>query len=418
MQLIPRHIRSQIVQALGDARVVCLLGARQAGKSTLIRSIADNEHPAQYLTLDDPATLALAREDPVGFLAGTERVAIDEVQRAPDLLLAIKRIVDTDPARGRFLLTGSANIVTHPRVADALPGRVDYLTLWPLSQEELRQSKSTFLENAFTGKTPTAGQPPIGRVGYAERIVKGGFPESVHADANRRAAFFDGYVGSILGREIDELVLVRDTEAAARVLRLAAARTAALTNLSSIARDLGIDHKTVGARLRSLEQLFMVLQLPAWHANLGHRVIRTPKLHIADSGLLCSLIGADEQRLVEDGELAGSVFETFAVTEIVRQASVGNLWPKALPHHYRDQAGNEVDLVMERASGEVIGVEVKASANPRPSRDASGLRLLRDKLGDRFRHGLLLHLGPDSIPIGERIAAVPLAAIWESGGAR
>lgn len=415
--LIPRHIRPQLVEALGDARVVCLLGARQAGKSTLIRAIADDEHPAQYLTLDDPATLALAREDPVGFLAEGKRLAIDEIQRAPDLLLAIKRIVDTDPARGRFLLTGSANVVTHPRVADALPGRVDYLTLWPLSQAELNRCRSTFLEDAFAGKTPSAGQPPIGRVGYAERIVKGGFPESVRANASRRTVFFDGYVGSILGREIDELVSVRDTEAAARVLRLAAARTAALTNLSSIGRDLGIDHKTVGARLRSLEQLFMVLQLPAWHANLGHRVIRTPKLHIADSGLLCSLIGADEQRLVEDGELAGSVFETFAVTEIVRQSSVGDLWPKLLPHHYRDQAGNEVDLVIERAGGEVIGVEVKATANPRP-RDASGLRLLRDKLGDRFRGGLLLHLGPDSISIGERISAVPLAAIWESGAAR
>lgn len=417
MDLIPRHIRPQIVEALGDSRVVCLLGARQAGKSTLIKSIASEEHPARYLTLDDPTTLALAREDPVGFLANAERLAIDEIQRAPDLLLAIKRIVDEEPAPGRFLLTGSANIITHPRVADALPGRVDYLTLWPLSQEELARRRSTFLDDAFAGETPTGGTPPLGRVGYADRIVKGGFPESVRAGTRRRTRFFDGYVGSILGREIDELVPVRDTEAATRVLRLAAARTAALTNLSSAGRDLGIDHKTVGARLRSLEQLFMVLRLPAWHANLGHRAIRTPKLHIADSGLLCSLIGADEQRLVEDGELAGSVFETFAVTEIVRQASVSGLWPQPRPHHYRDQAGNEVDLVMERASGEVIGVEIKASANPHP-RDASGLRLLRDKLGDRFRCGLLLHLGADSIPIGERISAVPLATVWESGSAR
>lgn len=417
MDLIPRHIRPQIVEALGDSRVVCLLGARQAGKSTLIKSIASEEHPARYLTLDDPTTLALAREDPVGFLANAERLAIDEIQRAPDLLLAIKRIVDEEPAPGRFLLTGSANIITHPRVADALPGRVDYLTLWPLSQEELARRRSTFLEDAFAGRTPGGGTPPVGRVGYADRIVKGGFPASVRAGASRRTRFFDGYVGSILGREVDELASVRDSEAAARVLRLAAARTAALTNLSAIARELGIDHKTVGSRLRSLEQLFIVLRLPAWHVNLGHRVARTPKLHIADTGLLCSLIGADAQRLVEDGELAGAVFETFAVTEIVRQTSIGDQWPRPRAHHYRDQAGNEVDLVVERAGGEVVGIEVKASANPRP-RDASGLRLLRDKLGDRFKGGLLLHLGSDSIPIGERISAVPLATVWESASAR
>jgi predicted AAA+ superfamily ATPase len=412
MEMIPRHIRPQLVEALDEARVACLLGARQSGKSTLVQAIASNEHPAQYLTLDDPATLKLAREDPVGFVAGEERLAIDEVQRAPDLLLAIKRVVDTDPARGRFLLTGSANIVTHPRVADALPGRVDYLTLWPFSQGELTGHRSAFLENAFAGKAPSARKPPIGRAGYAEQVVKGGFPEALRADAARRERFFSGYVNSVLGREIDELTPVRDTEAAARVLRLAAARSAALTNLSAIGRELGIDHKTVASRLRSLEQLFMVVRLPAWHANLGHRVTRTSKLHIADTGLLCSLIGVDEKRLVEDGGIAGAVFETFAVTEIVRQASAGSLWPKLLLHHYRDQAGNEVDLVMERASGEVVGVEVKASASPDP-RDTSGLKLLRDKLGDRFRLGVLLHLGADSIPVGERIAAVPLAALWQ-----
>lgn len=411
MRLIPRHIRPQLVDALADARVVCLVGARQSGKSTLVRAVAGDEHPARYLTLDDPATLELAREDPTGFVAGTERLAIDEIQRAPDLLLAIKRVVDTDPAPGRFLVTGSANIITHPRVADALPGRVDYMTLWPFSQGELAGRRSTFLEDAFMGKAPQVEQPPIGRAGYAERVVKGGFPEAVRADAVRRQRFFSGYVGSILGREIDELATVRDTEAAARVLRLAAARSAALTNLSSIGRELGIDHKTVANHLYNLEQLFMVVRLPAWHANLGHRVIRTPKLHIADAGLLCSLIGVDAKRLEEDGGIAGSVFETFAVTEIVRQASVSDLSPKLFLHHYRDQPGHEVDLVLELASGEVVGIEVKASATPR-LRDAAGLKLLRDRLEDRFRLGILLHLGSESIPLGERISAVPLAGLW------
>lgn len=182
--------------------------------------------------------------------------------------------------------------------------------------------------------------------------------------------------------------------------------------MSAIGRELGIDHKTAGNHLRSLEQLFMVVRLPAWHANLGHRVVRTPKLHIADSGLLCSLIGADAERLAIDGTLAGSVFETFAVTEILRQAGSSALTPGLALHHYRDQPGNEVDLVLERFNGDVVGIEVKASASPHP-RDAAGLKLLRDQLGDRFKQGLLLHLGGTTIPIGDRISVTPLAALWE-----
>jgi uncharacterized protein len=411
MRLIPRHIRPQLVEALGDARIACVLGPRQSGKSTLVRAVAADEHPARYLTLDDPATLALAREDPTSFVAGSERLAIDEIQRAPDLMLAIKQVVDLDQSRGRFLVTGSANVITHPRIADALPGRVEYLTLWPFSQAELVERIPTFLEKAFAGELPAVEDPPIGRAGYANLIVRGGFPEAVRAGAAQRRRFFAGYVDSILDREVGELGSVRDTEAAARVLRLAAARSAALTNLSAIGRELGIDHKTVANHLRALEQLFMIVRLPAWHANLGHRVVRTAKLHIADTGLLCSLLGVDAERLTNDGTLAGGIFETFVVTEIVRQASAGGFAHDLVLHHYRDQPGNEVDLVLERLNGEVVGIEVKASANPRP-RDASGLKLLRDRLGDRFRQGILFHLGANRLPLGERIAAVPLAALW------
>jgi predicted AAA+ superfamily ATPase len=412
MRLIPRHIRPQLLNALGEARIVCLLGPRQAGKSTLVSDIAANQLRARYLTLDDPATLALAREDPTGFLAGTERLVIDEIQRAPDLLLSMKRIVDTDPTRGRFLITGSANIVTHPRIADALPGRVDYMTLWPFSQAERGERVSNFLGLAFAGDPPDVDGPPIGRAGYAERIVEGGYPEVADAKPDRRRRFFAGYVDSILGREIDELGSVRDVESTTRLLRLVAARSASLTNLSSLGRELGVDHKTIGNRLRSLEQLFTIIRLPAWHPNLGHRVVRSDKLHLADTGMLCSLIGADASRLERDGAIAGSVFETFAVTEVIRQAAASVFSTQLYLHHYRDQRGNEVDLVLELASGEVVGIEVKASASPGPG-DAAGLKLLRDKLGERFQQGLLLHLGPDSLRLGERIAAVPLAALWQ-----
>jgi predicted AAA+ superfamily ATPase len=411
MPLIARHIRPLLVDSLSEARVVCLLGARQSGKTTLIRSVAGEEHPARYVTLDDPAALEAARSDPAGFVAGDERLAIDEVQRAPDLLLAIKRVVDGDPARGRFLLTGSANILTLPQIGDALPGRVDYLTLWPFLQDELAGSRSAFLEKAFDGAVPRVDGAPVGRAGYAERVVRGGFPEAAEAGDARRRRFFAGYAESILGREVGELATVRDAGVASRVLHLVAARSAALTNLSSIGRELGIDHKTVANHLRALEQLFLIVRLPAWHANLGHRVIRTAKLHVADTGMLCSLIGVDARRLAEDGALAGGVFESFAVDEVVRQASVSALGPLLNLHHYRDQRGNEVDLVIEHAGGDVVGIEVKASATPR-LRDAAGLGLLRDRLGKRFRLGLVLHLGADTVPLGDRISAVPLASLW------
>lgn len=409
--VLPRHIRPHLVAALGEARVVCLLGARQAGKSTLVRSIAQDEYPARYLTLDDRATLELAQEDPTAFVAGDERLAIDEVQRAPDLLLAIKRAVDLDPTPGRFLITGSADIITHPRIADALPGRVDYMTLRPFSRCELTEHEPGFLERGFAGDVPSAENPPIGREGYAELVAQGGFPEAVGATQARRLRFFDSYRTSILGREIEELGGVRDSEASSRILRLAAARSAALTNLSAIGRELGIDHKTVARHLHALEQLFLLIRLPAWHANLGHRVVRSAKLHLADSGMLCALIGADAKRLVEEGGLAGSVFETFAVTELIRQASASEMAPDLAFHHYRDQPGNEVDLVVERANGDIIGIEVKATATPR-TRDASGLKLVRDKLGGRFRQGFLLHLGPERLPMGDRISAIPLATLW------
>ncbi|MGI8461505.1 MAG: ATP-binding protein [Solirubrobacterales bacterium] len=399
-----------VVEALSESRVVCLLGARQSGKSTLVRSIARDEHRARYLTLDAPEALDAARSDPTGFVASEEPMVIDEVQRAPDLLLAIKRAVDEDPRRGRFLLTGSANILSLPQIADALPGRVDYLTLWPFSQGELLGREETFLERVFAGRPPQPTGAPIGRPGYAERIARGGFPEAVNATPSRRLRFFSGYIDSILGREVDGISSVRDVEAVGRLLRLVAARTASLTNLSALGRDLGVDHKTAAAYLRVLEQLFLVLRLPAWHTNLGHRVAKTPKLHLADTGMLMSLLGADPGRLESDGGIAGSAFETFVVDELTRQASFSPLAPLAKFNHYRDQRGNEVDLVVELHSGEVVGVEVKASATPRAA-DTSGLKLLRDRLGERFRCGVLIHTGPDTVPIGDRIWAVPLEGL-------
>ena len=355
------------------------------------------------LTMLDELVAPLRVDD--RYRAAELRHLRDALPRAPGLVAVLA------DAAGRFLLTGSANILTLPQIADALPGRVDYVSLWPFTQGELGGKRETFLETAFAGRAPQLSGAPVGRAVYAERIASGGFPEVAEAGSARRLRFFTGYVDSILGRDVSDLTSVRDTEMVGRVLRLTAARSAALANFSAIGRDLGIDHKTVASHLRVLEQLFLIVRLPAWHMNLGHRIIRTPKLHVADTGMLCSLIGADARRLEQDGPLAGSVFETFAVTEVVRQASYSPLGPLLNFHHYRDQRGNEVDLVIEHTGGDVVCVEVKASATPR-ARDARGLALMRDRLGERFRCGILLHAGSETLPIGDRIWAVPLAGLW------
>ncbi len=399
-----------VVEALGEARAVCLLGARQAGKSTLARAIADREHPAGYLTLDDEATRRSAREDPTGFIAGISGAAvIDEVQRAPDLMLAIKERLDTSNARGQFLLAGSANLLTLPTIADALPGRVDYVHLWPFSQGELVGRRESFIDRLFAGEAPRIVNAEVGRGAYAAQIVAGGFPDAQHRSPRGRARFFDGYISSILGRDLQDVANVRDAESVNRLLRVLAARSATLTSSRGVASELDVDHKTVAAQTRVLENLFLVSRLQPWHVNLGSRQVKTPKIYMTDTGLLTHLTNLNADGIVRHPELAVSVFETFVAMELARQRD----WAESPPtlFHYRDKQQREVDVVLELGSGEVTGVEVKAAASVHP-RDFAGLRHLRDKLGTRFKAGVVLYTGKQTLSFGERLHAVPLCGLW------
>lgn len=415
---IPRSVTPVLLEALTESRVVCIIGPRQAGKSTLLRAVIGGSHPASYVTLDDPATLDSARSDPTAFVSGERPLAIDEVQRAPELLLAIKRIVDVDQRRGQFLLTGSADILKLASVADALPGRIDYLTLWPLSQQEINRHSVPLLEqwmagqvDAHTTQAIDPDRPAVGREAYVERLVAGGFPEVLDASATRRARFFTGYLNTMLGRDLPDVGSVRRTEVVGRLMRLTAARSGGIISMAALARELSIDAKTAASYLSLLEQLFLVIRLPSWQVNLGTRVLKAPKLHVSDTGMLCALLGADSNRLLRDPGLFGKALETFLVTELLRQAASS---PNGLLlhfHHYRDQRGVEVDLVIEHAAGDVVAVEVKSSATPRAA-DAAALRMLRDRLGQRFRTGILVHLGPQTLALGDRLHAVPLQALF------
>lgn len=408
--LLTRHVRPHLLEALAESRAVALLGARQVGKSTLVADLAASDYPARFINLDDEATANAARADPTGLVAEISgRAVIDEIQRAPGLLLAIKQRLDSDRSRGQFLLTGSANILTLPAVADALPGRVEYLNLWPLSQGELRDHRETFIDALFDGRFPRVTGAPIGRGAMAATLATGGYPELQGRSARGRSRFFASYVASIIGRDLDDVANVRNIENVERLLFMIAARSGGLTSFHGMAIDLGLDTNTIRAHTKILEDLFLVRQLRPWHVNLGSRQVKSSKLHIVDTGLLAYLIGANERRIADDGAVAGTILETFVAMELLRQAD----WAQEPVHlfHYRDKQQREVDVVLERHDGAIAGIEVKASATPAAS-DFAGLRHLRDKLGARFQAGVVLHAGADTLPFGDRLAAVPVSGLW------
>ncbi len=408
--LLARHVRPQILEALAESRAVALLGARQVGKSTLVADIAANEHPARLISLDDESTANAARTDPAGFVAAINGAAvIDEVQRVPSLLLAIKRRLDSDQTRGQFLLTGSANLLTLPTVADALPGRVQYINLSPLSQGELRGTRETFIDALFHARFPPVTGARVGRAAVASTLVTGGYPELQSRSPRGRSSFFSSYIATITGRDLQDVANVRNVENIERLLYVIAARSGGLASFHGMATDLGIDTNTARAHTKILEDLFLVAKLQPWHVNLSSRQIKSPKLCILDSGLLAFLIGANERRIVEDGPVAGSILESFVAMELRRQADRAQGLVSL--YHYRDKQQREVDVILERHSGEIVGIEVKATATPN-SADFAGLRYLRDKLGERFKAGAILYTGADTLPFGDRLAAVPLQGLW------
>ncbi len=353
-----------------------------------------------------------ALTDPAGFVAALSGPAvIDEIQRAPDLLLAMKERMDADPRPGQFLITGSANLLTLSTIHDALPGRMVYLTLSPLSQGEILGRREDFIDTLFTGAFPHVRDVERGRGAYAARIVTGGYPEVLERSARARSRFFSSYVASIVGRDLPSVGRVQNPQAITQLLRLLASRSAQLTNFNAAARDLGIDQKTATHYGELLAQLYLVHELRPWHTNLGQRQIKSPKAYIPDTGLLAYLTGTDEDRLVGDlsGNVAGMFFETFAAMELLRQSE----WAEheVQLYHYRDNAQREVDVILERNSGDVVGVEVKAAATA-GERDFRGLQFLRDKLGARFKAGVVLYAGDKTLPFGDRLAAAPIAGLW------
>lgn len=407
--LINRHARALVVEALSYSRVVLVLGARQVGKSTLAKQVVTGEHPATAVTLDDQTTREAARRDPHGFIAGLHGpVLIDEVQLVPDLIYAIKQAVDEDPTPGRFLLTGSANVLTAPRISESLAGRVRLIELWPLAQSEIHASTHNFIDRLFAGEPPQVSGAPIGREAFAEIVARGGYPAVRMLGERRRGDWYRDYVQGIVQRDLRDIASAQKLVEMPALLRLLATSSAKLLDYRKLARDLRISDKTVSAYVELLRTVFQVHVVPAWRPGLRSRELQTPKLYFTDTGLLAQQLGADEHRIATDDQVTGCALETFCGMEILKHQS----W--AAQHstlrHYRVH-DDEIDIVVEAQSGELAAIEVKASASIRES-DWRVLRKLRDSRSHLFRAGVVLYTGRQTVPLGERIWAVPISGLW------
>ncbi|WP_462324242.1 ATP-binding protein [Desulfoplanes sp.] len=405
-----RNITHELLAALADSPVVFLKGARQTGKTTLVRMLARQHFPARYVTLDNATALEAASSDPSGFLSRQPRpLILDEVQRVPGLLLAIKEIVDRDRKPGRYLLTGSANLLTMPLVNDSLAGRMEILTLWPLSQDEKAGHCSDIVSMLFRNEMPLQLNNRTCPFNLFEALVVGGYPSlDALSSPRRREAWFESYLTTIIERDIRDMTRIQETAAMLQLMRLLASRSATLLNRSEVSRTSRIPNATLDRYMTLLKKVFLIHQLQAWSRNLGKRITKTPKMYMVDSGLGAHLIGADAGRLEREPELAGLLTETYVVNELLKQLTWSST--RAHPFHFRTHSGLEVDLVLEKPSGEVVGVEVKSSSRV-TAKQFRGLRALKKTLGSTFRAGVVFYNGEETVPFAEDLYAVPIAAL-------
>lgn len=402
-----RYSAARVTTALKDTPVVMVNGPRQSGKTTLVRDFAGAGRA--YLTLDDDTVLQAARGDPAGFLRGLDRVIIDEVQRAPELLRAMKRLIDDDRRPGRFLLTGSANVLTLPQVSESLAGRMEVVSLLPLSRAEIRGRKPAFLEKALAGKLV---RPPETMIGgdLVRAVLTGGYPEMLQRqDARRRQAWARDYLKAIIQRDVRDIAEVGKLDQLPHLLRVLAHHSGRLTNFTRIGGQLGLDDKTTGRYVAILEQLFLVRRVEPWFSNRLNRLVKTPRLHFLDSGLLAATLGATEERIAKDRAILGPVLETFVFSEILKQSEW--LDESCILHHYRDKDQDEIDIVLETGGGALIGIEVKAAATVSAA-DFRGLRKLGDARGDDLRLGVVLYDGENIVPFGDHLFAAPISCAW------
>ncbi len=408
--ILPRLLTPVIREAMTDTPVVCLLGPRQSGKTTLVRRL-DPERA--YVSLDDNNYYQTAASDPTEFIASLpDAVTLDEVQRVPALLPAIKRAVDEDRRPGRFLLTGSANLLLLPKVTESLAGRMEIVQLQPLTEAEKMRQSGLFLNALLEGAFNSAIRPRTQTTEptLAERLTAGGYPEPLTRSPARARQWRRQYLHTIIERDLRDVARVRDSQELSRLLELLALRSAELFNASNLANSLGLHRETVEHYASVLERLFLIRRLPAWHRNTGKRLIKSPKIHLLDSGLAATLADLTAADWLDKRERMGHLLESFVVQQLIAQAAWTD--PDLRFWHYRDKDQVEVDVVITRGR-KTWGIEVKAAAALTP-KDAKGLTRLANYCGNDFEHGILLYAGQDILPLNDkRMLAVPLSELWD-----
>ncbi len=408
---LPRFVLPRLTEALADTPVVLVHGPRQCGKTTLARAVGDAAGYA-YISFDDDVLRASAQADPVGFVADLpDKAVLDEVQRVPQLFTALKAAVDRGRRPGRFILTGSANVLLVPRLADSLAGRMEILRLHPLAQAELAGRQPAFLDALFGAGFKAGTQVRLGKE-LSGRIAAGGYPAALaRPSSRRRAAWYRDYIETLVQRDVRDMARISALNALPRLLTLAAGQTARLLNVADLASPFQLSRPTIRDYVTLLARVFLLEELPPWHSNRLSRLIKTPKLHLGDTGLACALLGVDAAALAEDRPLLGQMLETFVFQELRRQASWQEV-PIAF-YHFRDKDGVEVDIVLEGGGQRVAGIEVKASATV-SSGDFRGLSKLKKSAGKRFAAGVVLYDGEAIAPFGDGMFAVPIRALWET----
>ena len=408
--MIQRKIKLKLLEALTDSPVVLVHGARQTGKSTLVKHIAENDYPARYLTFDDSGILSAAQNNPYDFISGySENLVIDEVQRVPEIFLAIKSFVDKNRKAGKFILTGSANVLLLPKVSESLAGRIEILNLFPLSQCELSNANINFIDELF-GNNLKPKDILRKKNDLANKVVTGGFPEMLtRRDRERQNAWFKSYFTTILQRDVRDISNIEKLSELPRLLSLFSARAGTLLNFAELSRSAAIPQTTLKRYTSLLEAIFMINILPAWSGNLSKRLIKTPKLYLNDTGLLSHLAGFEQEKVLSDALSWGRMLENFVLMELLKQSS----WSKfnLSLYHYRSASGQEVDFIIERSDGKLLAVEVKATSKITAS-DFNHIKSFAEETGKNFLRGIVFYTGRESIPFAKNLFALPVELLW------
>lgn len=415
--LIPRRIQEILEDRVSEEPVIALHGSRSVGKSTVLREFA-NIHGAEVLDLDDLETREAVDRNPSAAIDAPEApLCIDEYQYLPEVLDAIKaRLNRTGSKPGTAVLTGSTRHDALPRTAQALTGRLHSLVIWPLTQREIERSEGSIIHSLLEGPEEAVMTRPTSstsRQEYVERLCAGGLPMPYRRSEASRARWFDDYVRTSIERDAVELFRVRQRQALAEVLNRLAGQTAQILNVTKIGEGIGVRRETVENHIRLLEDLYLVHRLPAWGKTLHSRATGSPKVHVVDSGLAARLhrVGVKKLASLDPTVLTefGHLMETFVVEELRAQAS----WLEE-PHtigHWRTSDDDEVDFVIELEDGRVLAFEAKA-AERIAGKDFSGLRKLRDALGERFVAGIALSTGTRSYTYEDRLHVMPTDRLW------